>query len=242
MSDNIETVPIISTESKSSKKQKQKKQKQEKLKINVPSRLLQNQGFDWIRYIYQMMKEANKELLTKPNIINAYNALVDCIAKYEDVIRIRMPYSFMKYITRIDIMDFRKPENRYGVIQNRARMDMVSVPNKSCDNSKDDEIVEEVMNTYLALYELIKRDVVPYMEQVAWEKTNKTHTKAYMRIIEKYENQRKLLMNRYKTNMEFIEKQIAFQAERLKAAQTPCIKTVFPPVEDEDAEATSLNT
>ena len=102
--------------------------------------------------------------------------------------------------------------------------------NKSRDKSKDSEIMDEVIKTYTTLYDLIKRDVVPYMERIGWENTTKQKTKSYMRIIGGYENKRIIIMNKYTSDMAYFERQIACYAEKLAQLQQPCKVTEFPDV------------
>lgn len=138
-------------------------------------------------HIYDMIKEANPELLGKDNVKKAFNDFVDCLKKY-DTLESYSPKN-KRYIKGIKIVEntentcfdnFKDINCRFTYENNRYRDSEI--------NAKLKKDCFDIINSYIPLYELIKRDVVPYMELKQWEIQSKKEIQKYHNLIEKEEN------------------------------------------------------
>ena len=147
--------------------------------FNVPSRTAR-----WCTHIYTMIKETRQD--KRDDVRTAYNNLVDCVNKYKDSyvsVRVR-PY--MKYQINIRIKpsdplflthttyyndDDWDMEPGWWIIQEDFNTAEGLIKIKAC--------LTDIMNTYAPLYELIKRDVIPYMEMKSYERVRSLKSKYY---------------------------------------------------------------
>ena len=193
-------------ETKDSKESKKKVDKYNG--FNVPSRF--NRTARWCTHIYTLIKEARQD--KRDDVRTAYNNLVDCLNKYKDSyvsVRVR-PY--MKYCSYIRI----KPSDPLVITHIVYGDEQGDVEDGGWDEDIGEWTIEEdhdtvegqvkiqaclidIMNTYGLLYELIKRDVIPYMEM-------KTHERARSRKSKYYRSRMKSLESVIKTAENKIEK------------------------------------
>jgi hypothetical protein len=196
-------------------KTKSKRQKVDKYNgFKVPTRT--NKSTRWAIYIFNMINEAKPDLLLVDNIKNAYNNLVDCLAKYDDTLETWIPSKRHKY---------GKDGNGIILKNDYYYSTLMGIPGKwtySWVQQNSDPIKEEIkiksidiINTYTVLYELIKRDIVPYMETKQWEITSKEQVKYYHTQMEKLERDIKYyeqsVINTRKTLCEYAEKALNLQ-------------------------------
>jgi hypothetical protein len=169
----------------------------------------------WTIYLYDMIKEAKPELLSVDLIKNAFNNLIDCLIKYEDKLETWTPAKYAKY-----------SKTGNGIILKDDYYSMLSgIPGRwdYTWQQQNDPIIREqikkdskdIIDTYTILYELIKRDVVPYMETKQWEISSKREVEYYHTQIEKLERDIKTyeqaIINSRKTLCEYAEKALKLQ-------------------------------
>ena len=158
--------------------------------FKVPSKF--DRTARWCLHIYTLIKEARQELLQRDDVRTAYNNLVDCLNKYKDSyvsVRVR-PY--MKYCSYIRI----KPSDPLVITHIVYGDEQGDVEDGGWDEDIGEWTIEEehytvegqvkiqaclidIMNTYAILYELIKRDVIPYMETKLHQQVNERMSKYY---------------------------------------------------------------
>jgi hypothetical protein len=209
MSDNIETT----TKSKMPKAKKEKKApKSDKYNgFKVPSK----SGpitTKCVIHIYDMIKEAAPTLIERDDVRIAFNNFVDCLRKYDGVIESWIPSAKYKYNSGIKINENNKFEPLKGLAC-RFRYTYNDIS----------ESAKIILNAYRPLYDLIKRDIVPYMEIKHWEIRNKKDTEKYHKIIEKEERNIKT----FEEAIQNARKVICEYAEKALALQTPPTVTKF---------------
>ena len=147
---------------------KAKKAKVEKLKMDIPAKRAPIMSTRWARHVYEMMVEANVTITDE--IIHAYNKLVKCLKKYPQL-STSTPMKSERYKVGIEL----KLVEHYidGIFLHFEH----TTP---YDTRK--LISEEIMQTYLPLYESIKDIVVPFMR-------NKFQYTNAVRLLEKNKTQ-----------------------------------------------------
>jgi hypothetical protein len=209
MSDNIETP----TKSKTPRKQKKEPKPDRYNGFKVPPKV-DLSSTSCTNHIYSIIKEAAPVLLDRDDVRTAFNNFVDCLSKYDDVIESWIPCSWNKYHSGINIKcDSTNPCDKICYIN--CRFDTGN-SDYEYGRLNLNEIANDILNTYKPLYDLIKRDVVPYMEIKHWEIENKSRINCYIRLIKNKEKKIKELQDK-----------IEFYAKELVALQTPKSVTKF---------------
>ena len=179
-------LPLV--ESKKTEELKESKEPNKKVdKYNgfkVPSNF--SRTLRWCNHIYTIIKEARQELLKRDDVRTAFNNLVDCLAKYEgSYISVRIT-QHMKYYSHIRIKSTDPLFLTHILHYDDDDWDME--PGWWCkkeDFHSDEGLLKiqasrtDIMNTYAILYELIKRDVIPYMEIKFHQQVNERMSKYY---------------------------------------------------------------
>jgi len=201
----------VETKTKSKRTPKPKVDKYNGFKVQPRTRKVTK----WTLYVYEMIKEAKPELLSVDLVKDAFNNLVECLIKYESSLETSLPQKYYKY---------RKDGN--GIILKNDYYSMLNgIPGKwnyTWQQQNDPIIREEIKqkskditDTYTVLYELIKRDIVPYMEKKQWEITSKKDIEYYHNQMEKLERDIKMyeqsIINTRKTLCEYAEKALKLQ-------------------------------
>ena len=181
--------------------------------FKVPSRT--RKSTKWTIYLYDMIKEAKPELLSVDLVKDAYNNLVDCLIKYENTLETWTPSKYYKY-----------SKDGNGIVpKTEYYSSLMGIPGKwnYTWQQQNDPIIKEqikkdskdVTDTYAVLYELIKRDIVPYMELKHHEIKSKKDIEYYHNYMEKLEKDIKMfeqsIINTRKTLCEYAEKALKLQ-------------------------------
>lgn len=121
-------------------------------------------------HMYEMIKEAKPELLDREDVKKAYNDFVACCQKY-DTLESWIPSRSYKYTQNIKLNE--PNTNQYYIFRglNFRWPYMYNTWNDPVIRAKIIRDTEDIINHYIVLYDLIKRDVVPYMELKEWERT-----------------------------------------------------------------------
>jgi hypothetical protein len=169
------------------KVEKPKKQTPEVKACRVPSLQTQVKSTLWARHVHNIVKEFAPDLLKREDVIDAYNAFVDCLAKYEDV--------FVSYVP--------SKRNYYhvGIIYEKLKFQRYLDENIPAHFKNEDDvwrnkqlskvhsdIIQDMLQTYKVLYDLIKRDIIPPLEKTIQDIRVKRLTPIYRRDIENYQN------------------------------------------------------
>ena len=201
------------TKVKSKRVVKVKVDKYNGFKVHIKTRV----STKWTIYIYDMIKEAKPELLESDEVKIAYNNLVDCLIKYEgNQLKTWIPSKYQKYNTGI------KPKNDpYGYSQSLPVRWNYSWPqlNDPIIKVEIKEKTDDIISIYIILYDLIKRDLVPYMELKEHISKSKKDIDYFHRDMEKLENDIKL----WERTIESNRKSIGEYAAKCIALETPIL-------------------
>ena len=243
MSDNIEpveattatatatpataTVATATTKSKRLKKEKvPKAEKPKKEKVDkyngfkVPARTGPS-STRCVNHIYDMIKEAAPTLLERDDVRTAFNNFVECLRKYDTEIESWVPPKYNRYSIGIKIDETNKYSNLKGLTY-RFKNEYSAYNNPDIKKKLTDDIII-ILNAYKPLYELIKRNVVPYMEVKEWELKSKKDINVYHKYMEKLERDVKT----YEQCVNQTRKTICEYAQKCLALQTPPNITTF---------------
>ena len=191
----------------SEQKTKAKKVKVEKYNgFKVNTRM---QSTRCIPHIYEMMKSANPTLLEREDVKKAFNDFVEFLIKYNDSFESTKPTKHNKYTTgvKLKIKKDYLAELNFRFIYPQQSWNSESI-------KKFDECSNEFLKYYTPLYDLIKRDVIPYMEIKDWEIKSKNMIEYYHRLIEREEvdiKRYELYINQSRSRMgEYAEKALVY--------------------------------
>ena len=162
------TITTSATDAAAAAPTKAKKAKVEKLKLDIPTKRALITSTRWMRHVYEMMVEANVNITDE--IIHAYNKLVKCLKKYPQLSTSTPPKS-ERYKVGIELkLNEHYIDGIFLHFQHTTPYDTRKI------------ISEEIMQTYLPLYESIKDIVVPFMR-------NKFQYTNAVRLLEKNKTQ-----------------------------------------------------
>jgi hypothetical protein len=228
MSDNVETVPATTT-TKSTRTKKEKAPKVEKPKkvkvdkyngFKVPAKA-GPKSTKCVNHIYDMIKEGAPALLQRDDVRTAFNNFVDCLRKYDDTLESWAPAKYAKYTSGIMINESDKYSYLKGLTC-RFKGEYDSWRNADIKKKMVDD-ANDVLNTYRPLYELIKRDIVPYMEIKQHEIKSKKDIEYYHTQMEKLERDIKV----YEQSINHARKTMCEYAEKALKLQQPPTLTKF---------------
>jgi hypothetical protein len=169
-------------------------------------------------YIYTMIKEANPLLLEKDDIKTAYNNFVECCKKYDENLITWAPegqYKYQSGIKPLEVQHSKYPDP-FKRLPMRGKNEMGRTMYLET-TGKTQPYEDDIMNHYMALYELIKRDVVPYMETKDWERRHKKEVEFLNSKIQKLEEE----VKKYTEKLESIQKIIYKYACEALELQSP---------------------
>jgi hypothetical protein len=188
---------------KAEKEEKAEKPKKEKkVKLNLIPRSQRNHAMGWTHHIHKIIKEAKPALLNDPRVVLAFNHLVDVLLQHNaHIITTFGDSRYTKYTSGIDITDieslkkgcrvrlnsvfFDKDYNRYVIRSEYYGRHDVKTPEQQ---AMEQTIYEDVLKAYLSLFELIKQDVIPFMEQRAKAMKEKQNSDRILALSERMEN------------------------------------------------------
>ena len=226
------TATATATKSKRLKKEKVEKPKKEKVpkaeKAEKPKKekIDKYNGFKvppksgprstrCVNHIYDMIKEAAPTLLERDDVRTAFNNFVECLRKYDTELESWIPPKYNRYSIGIKIDETNKYSNLKG-LPCRFKNEYSAYNNPDIKKKLTDDIII-ILNAYKPLYELIKRNVVPYMEVKEWELKSKKDIDIYHKYMEKLERDVKT----YEQCVNQTRKTICEYAQKCLALQTP---------------------
>ena len=203
------------------KAEKPKKEKVDKYNgFKVPARTGPS-STRCVNHIYDMIKEAAPTLLERDDVRTAFNNFVECLRKYDTEIESWVPPKYNRYSIGIKIDETNKYSNLKGLTC-RFKNEYSAYNNPEIKKKLTDDIII-ILNAYKPLYELIKRNVVPYMEVKEWELKSKKDIDVYHKYMEKLERDVKT----YEQCVNQTRKTICEYAQKCLALQTPPNITTF---------------
>jgi len=176
--------PLEETEQKSNKSKKSKKDKYNGFK--VPPKKCIHESTPWALHVYNIISEAKPELLLRDDVKIAYNNFVDLLIRLDSAgVQSWIPDGAYKYkgIIPVDgIINKSLPFSSEELI-NMDYIDKIVPYLEEAANILDREIIR----VYSVLFELIKADVVPYIENKESEKIRNTKKAILRRTIKNIE-------------------------------------------------------
>ena len=233
---------VKSKRTKKPKVEKEKKGKEKVEKVEKPktvkTKVDKYNGFKvpdkkiittrWTIHVYDMIKEAQPELLQRDDVRTAYNNLVECLRKYDGLLASYIPSKYSKYNSGIDFdyvangvavfncHPFRwLPEHDYTNHKSNEQRDE--------NIKKKIEFIVELEKVYTPLFDLIKRDVIPYMELKQHEINSKYTIQRLHYQMEKVEKSIKM----YESRVTDLYKEMGKLSEEVIKSKEPPKLTVF---------------
>jgi len=177
----------------------------------------------WAIYLYDMIKEAKPDLLKREDVRNEYNNLVTCLRKYDGFIESSIPSKYYKYNSKwIDIID-KGVTVLSGSPFRWIHDNAYNNPQRNVYSEKKTEFNTEIKQVYAPLYELIKCDIIPYMELKQHEITSKSQIERYHYQMGKVERTIKL----YESRIADLYKEMGKLSEEVMKCKEPPNLTVF---------------
>jgi len=212
----------VTTVTKATKPKKEPKQKKDKYNgFNVPNKTSHLRA---CYHMYDMIKEANPILLDREDVKKAYNDFVAYCDKYNNL-ESWIPSKSYRYIQNIKLE--LESDNQYYIFKG-LNFRWNNIHNNWNDLAIRAEIMDntnDIINSYTILYDLIKRDVVPYMERKEWERTKDKTIEGYNNQIARYEDDIKAFEKTIKSYEKYITDTRAKICDLAKKA----LKTMNPP-------------
>ena len=187
-----------------------------KLKWNVPNRRAHPDNM-WPRHIYTIIKECNPTFLQRTDIHAAYHHLMEGLVSYTPrTMRSGEPYVGDRYHQGIHIQ----------VIEELITEAISAQHNASRQEFQAAAL--DIMARYAVLYDLIKHEVVPYMErkshEVKVEKEKKRHSQnlqrcinAHTRLSQQHAAAQAELELKFKEKERYLQRQISEHQAKLDA-------------------------
>ena len=187
-----------------------------KLKWNVPAHRAHPNNL-WPRHIYTIIKECNPTFLQRTDIHKAYHHLMEGLLSYiPRIMRSGEPYIRDRYHQGIHIQVIEELISEAIAAQHNA-------PRQEFQAAAMD-----IMARYSALYDLIKHEVVPYMErksrEVKVEKEKKSHSQnlqrcinAHTRLSQQHAIAQAELELKFKEKERYLQRQISEHQAKLDA-------------------------
>jgi hypothetical protein len=213
-----------------------------KTKVPKKPKTLKNHGFNVPKrdchycvkgciYIYKMIKEVNGELLERLDVREAYNNFVECCLKYGDIIYSHIPRKSATYHHKLrPFLGYEESTKTFclpfGFRIPTLNNQIVNEENKK----KKEEAEKDILEKYTVLYELIKRDIIPYMELKSWEVICKEETEqcnAQIRVLNEHIKNCEDVISRHHRFISKNQECIANLAQRALDAQKPPVLTSF---------------
>jgi archaellum component FlaC len=209
---------------------KTKEKKAAKAKVDkyngfkVPPRIGRASGsVCWCNHVYHMIEEAKPELLQREDVRNAYNAVIDCCRKYDGTLDSWCPSKNYKYREGIKLLP--PAESKYNYFRGlpcRFTYEYDAWNNTELKTRLSTETAD-IVASYSTLYDLIKRDVVPYMETKQHEINSKKQIEHYHNQMERYEKD----IKDWEAAIESTRKTIAECAQKCMKLQAGPVLTKF---------------
>lgn len=199
-----------------------------------------------VKHIYDMIHEAAPQLLERADVRDAFNTFVEFLKKYNNILTSWSNGQHYKYASGVKITDdslnclncriYYGPDTWTADFIKDTEAKWLSFIHDKQSNIQPNHLLvsnvptkkgimdsSDIINAYKPLYDLIKRDVVPYMEIKDWEIKSKKKIEYYHYLIERDEQN---IKNLQKT-IEKIRKNMSDNAESVLQLRIRPQVTVF---------------
>jgi hypothetical protein len=188
----------------------------------------QYKTFPWTKHIHRLLKELCPHLLEQEPVINAFNALINCLTTHRNVFQtfktsVSYTYEVGINVTYIDVT------YSTGKIYTLKRLKGFPHRFHGVSQEQEQEISSDIYQHYMVLYEWIKRDIVPAMERKAHAINMEKNIKYTCKRIAQYDEQIKKVKQRCENDIQVIQNHIFHLSMRMKEFEMPCVVTKFPP-------------
>ena len=158
----------------------EKTKKTEKVKLHLIPASQQIYSVMWTHHLHRLMKEANPSLLKRETVIRAFNQLVAVLVEYQSHVYTICPALHARYEEHTVLPDMTRPNKELSsvcnigldcvrrdpdtgrmVIHRRYYRSHDPVPNK-----EELLISRRILSAYLLLLDLIRGNILPYMEHM----------------------------------------------------------------------------
>jgi len=126
---------------------------------NVPPLTNRLTTLNWGRHIYNVIHTYVPYLLKQDDVVDAYNALIECLSKYAYMINISIHKDDLYYIRQIQIKCNTLPAHCRFYVYNPSMIE---------------KSMKDMYHSYILLYKLIDLDLLPFIQ---------TKTKEYMTVV-----------------------------------------------------------
>lgn len=174
------------------------------------------------KYIYEMIKEAKPELLDREDVKKAFNDFVACLRKYDTLES--YTYAYSKYTVGIKIEENTESKciDNFKALNCKFNYENDVYRNIDLKTKLRTECFD-VVTAYVPLYDLIKRDIIPYMELKNWVIRSKKEIEYFHRLIEREE----ATIKHYEKSIERSRQFMCDYAKKALAWQDPPVTTSF---------------
>jgi len=181
-----------------------------KTKWNVPRLKSMARSLPWARHIYSMIRECDPTLLTRDDMRDAYNQLVQFLTDHANELRTSMIRRRFRYERGIQIHS--------GVY----RAGDIIYPLLNVTTQRYTELFDMVQVVYQPLYAILQETVVPFMERKRLEKQRNADLKIYRRRRDQYVKQMMKLTEKYEKDAAWLRNQMErYQSYIDQIEQTP---------------------
>jgi len=196
------------------KQVKKEKEKEKKKKFNVPSKVKTRGGnpLKWGRHVYLSMKTLVPSLLEKEGVMDAYNDFIDVLSVPRPNIVIYITGGANSHLHGINLEGYDTIPVHCNVLHASAHQTIEKNKERLVQR---DEMIQACRKAYLPLYELIKREMVPLIEQKKRDQLNRGmiayHTVQVRKVVQKQiraQEKFDAVMQRMEKNIEYNKKQI----------------------------------
>jgi hypothetical protein len=160
----------VTTKQSHKEKEKEKEPKPKKRTFHVPNHKVSATALKWGRHIYYSIKKHAPTLLKREDVLEAYNEFIRVLAVPQSTVTLHLQTGSDKYLRMISMENHMILPVQYSVMWRYRVMPFqinTEEYNKSLEDKKaTDQIVQGYHDAYMPLYELIKRDIVPIIEEI----------------------------------------------------------------------------
>lgn len=194
----VEQAEAEAEQMKKRKRGKTKEVKPKKVVLRVLKPTEHVPATRWTVHLHRLIKEANPSLLKDPAVIIAFNTLTEVLLKHQEHVYGFGPCSRNKYLRGVNLdahpdnplMDICEIRWKFVLYdKDTGRLVIRSQYHRRLDGPPEDEkaVRDEVISTYRVLFDLIKADVIPYMNRMASEKEKRDTSRSIQNVMKKME-------------------------------------------------------
>lgn len=190
-------------------------------RFNVPKKYVDSESvLFWGRHIYYAIKQFAPQLLKNEAVMNAYNAFVGAMTR-ESATRFYIPMGKYRFLRGVNLDDYKD-----GIPIQVTVLNIEREP-PSVIQERKKAILLKYNAAYRPLYDLIKRAIIPKIEQLLLERRTKMIVDHNDRLLMNIIAKQTKIREKYEQRMKQDDRLIQYYRDEIEAEQ---IKTrrVFP--------------